>query len=215
MKICDYDLIGRDDYIGEVLIGTKLNSELLSDTETEVLHGNIVKDNKICGSLKLRGKFKRIFQQRIFFPGEKLGKLTKKDVPYRLVLYALEFNQLQDYEGDQGWINLVNEVDPTSFGSRKCEFTFDQKELNSLHVTLWNIKPESYTFSLERQYKSFFKTTIQTLGRFTITARDHFSISKAEILDENKHVVGYCHYFIEFISKVKYGILSYTSLCKQ
>jgi hypothetical protein len=51
--------------------------------------------------------------------------LTKKDVPYRLVVYALEFNQLQEYEGDQGWVNLLSENDPSSAGSRKCAFMFE------------------------------------------------------------------------------------------
>ena len=56
-QIHDYDLIGRDDYIGEVVIGTKLNPELLTSGKSEILYGSIVKENSTCGGMRLRGKF--------------------------------------------------------------------------------------------------------------------------------------------------------------
>lgn len=106
MKISDYDLIGRDDYIGEVIIGTKLNPELSSTGESRVLHGNIVKDNQICGSVKIKGRFKRV-SQNVFKPKSKeVEKLSRNNIVYKLVIYSLSLANFSNHEDSKGLLTV-------------------------------------------------------------------------------------------------------------
>jgi hypothetical protein len=90
--VYDYDLIGRDDYLGEVKISAKLNPELMSAGQTEILYGNLVKENMICGSIRLKGSFERVVQQKILFGECKKQKLSKNDAVYRVSIYQLSID---------------------------------------------------------------------------------------------------------------------------
>ena len=98
----DYDLIGKDDYLGEVKITAKLNPELMNGNQCEIMYGNLVKENMICGSVRLKGSFEQFTQQAVNFGRPNLQKLTRSDIVYRVVLYKVKINNLKEFKGDKG-----------------------------------------------------------------------------------------------------------------
>lgn len=52
-----------------------------------MLHGNIVKENQICGSVKIKGTFKRTLQAKYEPRPKPIEKLSKKDIVYKIVLF--------------------------------------------------------------------------------------------------------------------------------
>lgn len=103
-KVYDYDLIGKDDYLGEVNITAKLNPELINMGQCEIMYGNLVKENMICGSVRLKGSFEQFTQQVVNFGRPKLHKLAKSDIVYRVVLYRVKINNINEFKDDRGII---------------------------------------------------------------------------------------------------------------
>ena len=73
-----------------------------------MLFGNIVKENQVCGSLKIKGRFIKLLQKQLIFK-EKMGlRLQQKMVVYRLVLCSLSIDGMGDFKGDKGYLLIKN-----------------------------------------------------------------------------------------------------------
>lgn len=73
------------------------------------MYGNLVKDNMICGSVRLKGSFEQFTQQVVNFGRPKLQKLAKSDIVYRVVLYRVKISNLKEFKDDRGIISVKNE----------------------------------------------------------------------------------------------------------
>lgn len=107
-------MIGRDDYLGEVEINTKLNTELITQGKAEIMYGNLVKEKLICGSLRLKGQFERIKQQKIKFTDSKNQRLSKKDIVYRVLIHRFDLINWKEYKGDKGTLIITREDGSTA-----------------------------------------------------------------------------------------------------
>lgn len=66
------------------------------------MYGNLVKDNMICGSVRLKGSFEIFTQQRVDFSMRKKPKLTKNDVVYRVSIFKVRMNAWGELRDDKG-----------------------------------------------------------------------------------------------------------------
>ena len=56
------------------------------------MYGNLVKDNLICGSVRLKGSFEKFTQQKMDFSFRTKPKLNKNDLVYRVSIFKVRMN---------------------------------------------------------------------------------------------------------------------------
>lgn len=71
---------------------------------------------------------------------------------------------MKEFEGDRAKMSLY--IGETK--QNHLDFRLDENALKSFSWVRWGYKKEELVFELERQYKSYFKSYKEILGKFSI-----------------------------------------------